>query len=54
MARQCWHKAPQWLFTPDEIHEMVPIINMDGILGGLFNPGELMLILSDNLCLYTV
>jgi len=40
MARQGWHKAPQWLVTPEEIEKMVPIMNMDSILGGLFNPGR--------------
>ncbi|EDO40332.1 predicted protein [Nematostella vectensis] len=40
MSRHGWHKAPQWLVTPDEIQKMVPIMNMDGVLGGLFNPGD--------------
>ena len=31
MARQGWNKAPQWMVTPDEIREMVPILNMDGV-----------------------
>ena len=39
MQRQGWHKAPQWLVTPDEIAEMHPLLKMDNILGGMFNPG---------------
>ena len=31
MARQGWNKAPQWLVNPDEIHEMFPLLNMDGV-----------------------
>lgn len=40
MQRQGWNKAPQYMITPDEIKEMVPIINLDGILGGLYNPSD--------------
>lgn len=40
MQRQGWHKAPQWLVTPDEIAKMHPLIKMDDVLGGLFNPGD--------------
>jgi len=39
MQRQGWHKAPQWLVTPDEIAKMHPLLRMDDVLGGLFNPG---------------
>ena len=39
MQRQGWHKAPQWLVTPDEIAKMFPLLKMDDVLGGLFNPG---------------
>ena len=31
MARQGWNGAPQWIVTPDEIHEMHPLLNMDGV-----------------------
>lgn len=40
MQRQGWHKAPQWLVTPDEIAKMHPLLKMDDVLGGLFNPGQ--------------
>lgn len=39
MQRQGWHKAPQWLVTPDEIAKMHPLLKVDDILGGIFNPG---------------
>ena len=39
MQRQGWHKAPQWLVTPDEIAKMHPLLKVDDILGGMFNPG---------------
>lgn len=31
MARQGWNDAPQSLLTPDEIHELHPLLNMDGV-----------------------
>lgn len=40
MQRQGWHKAPQWLVTPDEIAKMHPLLKMDDVLGGLFNPDD--------------
>lgn len=40
MQRQGWQKAPQRMVTPDEIHKMLPIINMDQILGGIYNPAD--------------
>ncbi|XP_041465760.1 dimethylglycine dehydrogenase, mitochondrial-like [Lytechinus variegatus] len=35
MARQGWNKAYQKLLTPEEVEELCPIINMDGVLGGI-------------------
>ncbi|XP_033120611.1 dimethylglycine dehydrogenase, mitochondrial-like [Anneissia japonica] len=40
MQRQAWQKAPQWLLTPEEIQEVHPLLNMDKVLLGLFNPGD--------------
>ncbi|XP_064618508.1 dimethylglycine dehydrogenase, mitochondrial-like [Lineus longissimus] len=40
MSRQGWNKAPQYIVTPEEIEKMHPLLNMDGIEGGLFNPGD--------------
>jgi len=39
MSRQAWNDAYMTMLNPDEISEMVPYMNMDGILGGLFTPG---------------
>ncbi|XP_065303006.1 dimethylglycine dehydrogenase, mitochondrial-like isoform X1 [Dermacentor albipictus] len=40
MQRQGWNKAPQKLITVDEIREHVPFINLDKVLGGLYNPAD--------------
>ncbi|XP_013778311.1 dimethylglycine dehydrogenase, mitochondrial-like [Limulus polyphemus] len=40
MQRQGWHEAPQKLVEPDEIAEMFPLLNTNGLLGGLFNPAD--------------
>ena len=39
MQRQGWQRAPQWIVTPDEIAKMHPLLKMDDVLGGVFNPG---------------
>ena len=31
MARQGWNTAPQCLMTPEQVQEMVPIINIDKV-----------------------
>ncbi|GIY75438.1 dimethylglycine dehydrogenase, mitochondrial [Caerostris darwini] len=38
MQRQGWQKAPQKIIRPEEIARLFPLLNMDGILGGLYNP----------------
>lgn len=40
LSRSGWHDAYSWKITPDEIHKMVPYMNMDGIISGLYNPGD--------------
>lgn len=40
MQRQGWNKAPQKLITVDEIRQHVPFINLDKVLGGLYNPAD--------------
>ena len=40
MTRHQWHEANQQLVDPDTIHEMHPLLNMEGILGGLYTPGD--------------
>ena len=40
MSRHGWHKADQWLISPEEVAEKCPLINPDGILLGLYNPND--------------
>lgn len=40
MQRQGWHPAPQKLISPEEILNHFPLLNMNGILGGLYNPSD--------------
>ncbi|KAF0697571.1 Aste57867_11749 [Aphanomyces stellatus] len=39
-SRQNWHEAFQALITPDEIAAKHPLLNMDGILGGVYTTGD--------------
>ncbi|KAF8793582.1 Dimethylglycine dehydrogenase like protein [Argiope bruennichi] len=38
MQRQGWQQAPQKIIGPEKISELFPLLNMDGIIGGLYNP----------------
>jgi hypothetical protein len=40
MTRHQWHEANQELLDPDSIAEMHPLLNMEGIYGGLYTPGD--------------
>ncbi|XP_064474699.1 dimethylglycine dehydrogenase, mitochondrial-like isoform X2 [Ornithodoros turicata] len=40
MQRQGWHDAPQRLMEPDEMYQHFPLLNMEKILGGLYNPAD--------------
>ncbi|ELU05418.1 hypothetical protein CAPTEDRAFT_159052 [Capitella teleta] len=40
MQRQGWNKAEQYLMDTDEVQKVHPLLNMDKVLGGLFNPGD--------------
>lgn len=40
LSRQTHKQSPMKLLTPEEVEELVPILNMDGIHGGLFTPNE--------------
>ena len=44
LSRGGWHSAYMKHITPDEIHEMVPYMNMEDIQGGIFTPGLLSMI----------
>ncbi|RHY63028.1 hypothetical protein DYB38_002961 [Aphanomyces astaci] len=39
-SRQNWHEAFQALISPDEIAAKHPLLNMDGILGGIYSKGD--------------
>lgn len=40
MQRNNWHANPQSLIGPTEVADLCPILNMDGVVGGLYNPGD--------------
>ncbi|XP_030209851.1 dimethylglycine dehydrogenase, mitochondrial [Gadus morhua] len=40
MARAHWHPTPQFLITPERVQELFPLLNMDKVLAGLYNPGD--------------
>ncbi|KAK0140890.1 Dimethylglycine dehydrogenase, mitochondrial [Merluccius polli] len=40
MARTHWHPTPQYLITPERVKELFPLLNMDKVLAGLYNPGD--------------
>ncbi|XP_061118700.1 dimethylglycine dehydrogenase, mitochondrial [Conger conger] len=40
MARAHWHPTPQFLIGPEKIQELFPLLNMNQVLAGLYNPGD--------------
>ncbi|XP_058850999.1 dimethylglycine dehydrogenase, mitochondrial-like isoform X2 [Acipenser ruthenus] len=40
MSRAHWHPNPQSLISPEKIQELFPLLNMDKVLAGLYNPGD--------------
>ena len=40
MQRNNWHQNPQSLVTPQQISELCPIVNIDGVIGGLYSPRD--------------
>ncbi|XP_028661549.2 dimethylglycine dehydrogenase, mitochondrial isoform X1 [Erpetoichthys calabaricus] len=40
MTRTHWHPTPQFLITPEKVQELFPLLNMDKVLAGLYNPGD--------------
>ncbi|XP_072650033.1 dimethylglycine dehydrogenase, mitochondrial isoform X4 [Canis lupus baileyi] len=40
MTRTGWHATEQYIIGPEKIQEMFPLLNMDKILAGLYNPGD--------------
>ncbi|CAO2592957.1 Dimethylglycine dehydrogenase, mitochondrial [Lemmus lemmus] len=40
MTRTNWHATEQYIIEPEKIQEMFPLLNMNKILAGLYNPGD--------------
>ncbi|XP_042603989.1 dimethylglycine dehydrogenase, mitochondrial-like [Cyprinus carpio] len=40
MTRTHWHPTPQFLIGPEKIQLLFPLLNMDKVLAGLYNPGD--------------
>ncbi|KAJ8286966.1 hypothetical protein GJAV_G00045430 [Gymnothorax javanicus] len=40
MSRTHWHPTPQFLIGPEKVQELFPLLNMDKVLAGLYNPGD--------------
>ncbi|KAJ6669846.1 hypothetical protein lerEdw1_000395 [Lerista edwardsae] len=40
MARAGWHPAEQYLIEPEKVQELFPLLNMEKVLAGLYNPGD--------------
>ncbi|XP_017383203.1 dimethylglycine dehydrogenase, mitochondrial isoform X2 [Cebus imitator] len=40
MTRTGWHATEQYIIGPEKIQEMFPLLNMNKVLAGLYNPGD--------------
>ncbi|XP_073933327.1 dimethylglycine dehydrogenase, mitochondrial isoform X3 [Castor canadensis] len=40
MTRTGWHATEQYIIEPEKIQELFPLLNMNKILAGLYNPGD--------------
>uniref|UniRef100_A0A2K5HWP2 Dimethylglycine dehydrogenase n=1 Tax=Colobus angolensis palliatus TaxID=336983 RepID=A0A2K5HWP2_COLAP len=40
MTRTGWHATEQYIIQPEKIQEMFPLLNMNKVLAGLYNPGD--------------
>ncbi|MBN3322733.1 M2GD protein, partial [Atractosteus spatula] len=40
MSRTHWHPTPQFLIGPEKVQELFPLLNIDKVLVGLYNPGD--------------
>ncbi|XP_041042876.1 dimethylglycine dehydrogenase, mitochondrial isoform X2 [Carcharodon carcharias] len=40
MTRTHWNTTPQFLIGPEKVQELFPLINIDKVLAGLYNPGD--------------
>ncbi|XP_075694847.1 dimethylglycine dehydrogenase, mitochondrial isoform X1 [Rhinoderma darwinii] len=40
MTRGQWHPNPQYFIGPEKVKELFPLLNMEKVLAGLYNPGD--------------
>ncbi|XP_015275090.1 PREDICTED: dimethylglycine dehydrogenase, mitochondrial [Gekko japonicus] len=40
MSRAGWHPTEQYLIGPERVQELFPLLNMEKVLAGLYNPGD--------------
>ncbi|MEE6458505.1 hypothetical protein FKM82_000312 [Ascaphus truei] len=40
VTRGRWHPNPQYLVGPEKVKELFPLLNIDKVLAGLYNPGD--------------
>ncbi|KAG8131017.1 hypothetical protein E2320_017667 [Naja naja] len=40
MTRAGWHPTEQYLIDPEKVQELFPLLNMEKVLAGLYNPGD--------------
>ncbi|XP_044302743.1 dimethylglycine dehydrogenase, mitochondrial [Varanus komodoensis] len=40
MTRTGWHPTEQYLIEPEKVQELFPLLNMEKVLAGLYNPGD--------------
>lgn len=40
MTRAQWHPNPQYLVGPEKVNELFPLLNIEKVLAGLYNPGD--------------
>ncbi|MBN3301126.1 M2GD protein, partial [Amia calva] len=40
MTRTHWHPTEQYLIEPEKVEELFPLLNMNKVLAGLYNPGD--------------
>ncbi|XP_042305033.1 dimethylglycine dehydrogenase, mitochondrial [Sceloporus undulatus] len=40
MTRAGWHQGEQYLIEPERVQELFPLLNMEKVLAGLYNPGD--------------
>ncbi|XP_059214556.1 dimethylglycine dehydrogenase, mitochondrial [Centropristis striata] len=40
MTRTHWQVTEQYFITPERVHELFPLLNMDKVLAGLYTPGD--------------